>query len=230
MLLNKYEKNFKFYLMVQRKVNELSEKIRKLPLKPLDKPIQKGWNVFIDLRDDIKRRQDYPILKQILDIVYKGRSGYIKKPEHIRMIRKGEKGYYANGTNGQYWVDFSPKPKYIHRREYEKMSELQQKYFCKTHDLWNREHYVLNFPNYYFVLKVKPNILTHYIEKGSELEKEFHYWKDILDNPNNPLWTNYGKSFPSSKDRTRLRNTIQKFKKGEIEDIEINKVPLNYHY
>ena len=33
---------------------------------------------FIDLRDDIKRRQDYPILKQILDIVYKGRSGYIK--------------------------------------------------------------------------------------------------------------------------------------------------------
>lgn len=106
------------------------------------------------------------------------------------MIRKGEKGYYANGTSGQYWVDFSPKPKYIHRREYEKMSELQQKYFYKTHDLWNREHYVLNFPNYYFVLKIKPNILTHYIEKGSELEKEFQYWKDILDNPNNPLWTN----------------------------------------
>ena len=47
------------------------------------------------------------------------------------MIRKRQKGYYANGTSGQYWVDFSPKPKYIHRREYEKCQNYNKNIFIR---------------------------------------------------------------------------------------------------
>ena len=48
--LDKYEKKYKSFLKMQRRLDEIKEELRKLPLRELKEPYQKGWNISIRLR------------------------------------------------------------------------------------------------------------------------------------------------------------------------------------
>lgn len=56
MLLKKQIKRQKEYLSFQRRWNKLWEKMRDAPKRKLEVPYQAGWNIYMDVRDDIKNR------------------------------------------------------------------------------------------------------------------------------------------------------------------------------
>lgn len=231
MKTNKEENKYKTFLGYQRRIQEINKKLRTLPLKKLDTPFQKGWLVYFDIREDIKSRKDYIYIKEAFDLTYKDNYLLEKDPKHITMIRSGVQYYKKEGKI----ILLYPGKRSISKKVYESLKPQTQKYFyldtlSYSYEKYKREFYFLNLPRYFLVLKTKKNIITHYIERGGELEKERAYLKDLFNSVDNPLLTNFSKSYPKSKMRTETRDKIQKFKKGEIEDIIISKPFMDYKY
>lgn len=231
MKTDKKENKYKTFLGYQRRIQEIEKKLRTLPLKKLDTPFQKGWLVYFDIREDIKSRKDYIYIKEAFDLTYKDNYHFEKDAKHITMIRSGLQSYKKQGK----LISFCPIRKSISKVVFESLKPETQKYFyldtlSHVYEKYKQEFYFLYLPKYFLVLKTKKNIMTHYIEKGGELEKERDYLKDLFHSVDNPLFTNYGKSYPKSKMRTETRDKIQKFKKGEIEDIIISKPFMDYEY
>ena len=229
---DKYEAAHKKYLKNQKELAEVKKKLKDLPLIPFDKPVHKGWIVTVDLRDDAKNRQDAHILKKVLDLSY--RYDYIDKVAHVKMIRAGKKGYSYRYKGKHTYHSFVPVRRNITEKEFQEMDEQTKRWFTldTLHDhyrLYGRKWYYENIPNHFIVLKCRPRIFTHYKAKGgplekreTELEKEIHeYWR---------IYYNYKKSFPAGKNRSYVRDSIQKFLKGEAEDILEKKIPLEYEY
>lgn len=234
-MLNNEELKYKEYLKLQKRLEEVREKLSKLPNIKLDKPYQNGWLMFYDLRDDIKRRSDYPIIKECLDIGWCESS--TKNINVVRAIRRGDYKALIKSRFGKMTLvsDFLPHRKDIPEDKYLKLNIKANKYFVlnTTSDRYlkyQRKDYYCSFPSYWLMLKVKPYIITHKYLKGGELESEYDclrqrlYWSGEF----NSFMTNYGKSYPASKDRTRIRSSIRKFINGDVDDIYNNKIPLEY--
>ncbi len=59
MNLKKQIKREKEFLALCRRRDILYDKIRNSPLQKLEVPYQSGWDIYVDVRDDIKNRKDY---------------------------------------------------------------------------------------------------------------------------------------------------------------------------
>ena len=232
MMLNKHERRYKYYLSVEREYNEVLDKIRSLPMIPYDKPVQKGWNINFELRDDIKRRDDAPYILAAMKIGYKPQ--YIANVKYVRMMRAGHKGYWTQNHRGhKVWVKFSPFVVHLHQREYDKLHPAIQKYF--ELDMYHfhtnyRSQYVIRLPEYWVFPKVRPHFLTHYRNIDGGLVSKLNWLRDKLESYWREYGFNYSKSYPAHKDRARVRDAISKFKKGEIADIPNEKIPLEYEF
>ena len=79
-------------------------------------------------------------------------------------------------------------------------------------------------------MKARTYYGSHSREKGGESEQEYEYLRDKLRLYWHKYSTNYGSSYPRYKDRTIMRDKIQKFKKGEIDDISVEKIPKDYDW
>ncbi len=238
MLLNKHERRYKDYLATEKRYNEVGRLLRKMPLVKLKEPFQKGWEIYLDLRDDIKRRTDYPSIKAALDLVTS--TWTTRNVALVRRIRSN--GRYDRLVSENYLGNHKYRWAYLptlsHIRGEEKVKNLSadvRKWFTLDSyaEKWSnfRGHmYYLNMPKFWIEMKVRPNIMTHQYLKGGELEKEYDFLRDKL----NYYWldfaTNWSSSFPAYKDRAQIRAKIQKFKKGEIDDILIEKIPREYDY
>ena len=236
MELKKQDRLYKQYLAYEKRWWELREELRKLPLIPLDKPLQHGWEVYFDFRDDIKNRKDYPSIKQAFDLVH--REGYTRNVKHIKRIR-------ANRNWASFLIDPETEKKWnwgvipqlslLRQNEYDKLPGDIKKWFALDayHEKWAsfRGHqYWLDIPRFWLVIKTRPHMITHRRLKGGPLEKEYEFiHKKLRD-----LWLifshNYSSSFPAYKDRAKLRAAISKFRKGEAEDIPIEKIPREYDW
>lgn len=225
MLLDKHEKRYKSFLKYETELNKIEEQLRKLPLKPLPEPIQVGWIVYYTIREDIQKRKDFPFINEAFACTYGRAYNIIKNSNDVRLIRKGITEYRKKGEI----VSLKPGCSSISKKQYENLQERTKKYFYED-KRYNWVRYYPNFPNYYLVLKVKKNIHTHYKDKGGDLEKRRDYLRDLLFAADSPLFTNYSKCYPASRMRTQVRDQIQKFKKGEIEDISISKPFMDYIY
>lgn len=233
MNLNKYEKQEKEYLKMEKRCNEIGQEILKLPLLPLPEPVQKGWEITQRLRDDIERRKDADELKEAIRIGYYP-TRYTDKEKEVKLIRGGKKNYTITVKKERVYIDLRLSKRVVLEKEYDALPDKIKKYFYldtahEAYTKYGRRYYYIYIPDYYLVLKAKPNILTHYRQKGGELEKEYQFLKDALQEYWMKKW-GYHKQFPKNKDRTKTRAQIRKFLKGEIDDISVEKTPLEYKY
>lgn len=236
-LLNSKEIKYKEYLKLLKRLDKLDIELRKLPNIKLNKPYQSGWIILYDLRDDIKRRQDYSDIKKCLDLGW--HQSYTKNVNIVRAIRKGDTKSFIKSKYGSLYLisDYLPYRRNISEEDYFKLDNKTNKYYIldTTSDnyiKYKRKRWYCDFPNYWLVLKVKPNIITHKRLKGGELQSEYDYIRNKIYNSKefNSFITNYDKFYPKSKDRVKIRCIIRKFINGDIEDIFNDKIPLKYKY
>lgn len=234
MNITKQEKDYKEFLALEKRYNELWEQLRKRNWIPLPEPIQKGWEISFVLRDDIKRRKDAPEIQQALDLVqHSFRTRDLKLVKQVRSIKSFKKV-----------VKLQPKKKYgIHMPSLCLISEatfknLNSNISCffevdPENEKWKSfrgSKYYLSVPHYWLELKARPYYVTHQLDKGGEIEQEHDYLQDRLRLYWLKYGTNYSTSYPAYKDRAITRDKIQKFKKGEIDDIINEKIPKEYDY
>lgn len=230
---NKYEATFKEFLGMQKRKEELRKILSTLPPVPLDKPYQRGWDVFVGLRDDVLNRDDSFDIQMAIDIGY-NRGGRVKKVEDVKNIRKGEKGYYKKEGKQRVWVSYYPQLKLISEKEYELIPSAIHKFFMldtlsDRYKLWGHKFYVLNLPSYYTVLKVKPHMVTHVYTKDGELESEKEFLDQKLDKFYREYFGGYGSFAPiKTKLRKKDKNNIKRFMLGIDEDLYHEKFGKQY--
>lgn len=234
-MANTKDPKYKEYIKLQERSNELWKKLIKLPNVKLAKPYQNGWTIEYDIRSDIKRRADYPNIKKALEVGF-GIS-YTKNVKVVRAIRTKDttaviKGKWHNNPI----FDFYPLRRYVKEEEFNNFSGFSKYYYLDTtserYTKYKRKYYYCDFPSYWLVLKVKPNMITHRYIKGGEIEKEYRYLQNRLwySGEFNHCKISYSKSFPAFKDRSKVRGKIRKFMSGDIEDIYNDRIPLEYYY
>jgi hypothetical protein len=239
-MINKNELKYKEFIRLENRLNKLYQKLQELPNVKLAQPYQRGWIIRYDLREDIKKRADYPLIKEVLDKVYM--DSYTNNVNIVKAIRRGDESVRVKTRWGnlnsisEYYprkVGFSDKEYQVSRtlnKYYDKYFQLDV--FSDGYRKFGYKKYYVCFPNYWLVLKVRPNIITHKKLKGGEIEKEHDFIRDRLyySGEFNSFITNYGSSYPASKDRAKTRDNINKFINGELEDIYNEKVPMEYHH
>lgn len=86
MNLKKQIKREKEFLALCRRRDILYDKVRNSPLQKLEVPYQSGWDIYVDVRDDIKNRKDYPLIKSLIDNHTKPE--YTDNVKLVRMCRR----------------------------------------------------------------------------------------------------------------------------------------------
>lgn len=240
MLLDKYERKYKQYLKLQKEYNELLSQKYNAPWIPVDKPYQDGWNLNIELRDDVKRRSDAYMLQQALSSV--ARSGSTKNPKVVSKIRQLKKlsdvQTMMTPTKGREWVGYNklgspPTLNGLSVREWENIDPKLHHLFYKWTDLggvrWGGkpiDKYSLELPHYYLVVKVRPAIVTHTRRIDPKTEKRIAEIKNKMDGQWGLFYGRRGGWDLAEHDKyashakSEERSAIRRLMKGETEDFE----------
>lgn len=157
---------------IRKKYNrsdELWKLRRNIPSVPLEKPYQKGFVRFFVVRDDVKRSKDGDFFEGILNKI--NTKMYSETRKFLKKKRKFGRRIYVDreqklGRLSTYqWND----PKL-------KLTDRERQYFLKREDYCPfRKRYNIYYEfiePWRFVLRVKPNMITHYKPLDSDLEKE----------------------------------------------------------
>lgn len=233
MQLNKFDREYKEFIKLEKRYNQLIGEIHKLPLLPLDTPIQKGWIVIQKLRDDFAKHPEAANIQTVLDYGYR-KDKIINSEKEVRLIRQGKKEYTITEHKKRRLINLGPDKRPIHVERFEELPYGVQQYLSldtlsDAYKLYGRKWYYADIPEHWIVLKAKPNIITHYRDKGGPLEQEYEYVKNKLY----AYWDTHGKghhgSYPKSN-RKRIKDNIQKYLKGDIDDIYNDKTGKEYDY
>lgn len=248
MNLKKQIKKEKEFLALCRRRDSLYDKVRNSPLQKLEVPYQSGWDIYVDVRDDIKNRKDYPLIKYLID--------NHTKPEHtdnVKLVRMCRRIKSWSAIREDLWKE-ARKHKSLHIPQlftykrydlefYNNLPEQVKKHFQLRTDIFylggnesKRFYTTLEIPDYWIQLKVKPHMVTHerilrpdLISESKEVHTNLEYYRDKGWVPKGKTW-NFGSSFPSSNQRVYMRDQISKFLKGEIEDIDTIAVPKEWDW
>lgn len=190
MVLNKQDRKYKRFIAVNKELDQIFDAQRKLPWTEI-KPYQDGWFIYIDFRDEVKRRADYPHLKKALEVVH--RSGRTRNPKVVNKIRNTKRldqvydlfkinrwgdqyTWYGNLSQeygdymrkSEYWyfhMDTPPVLARCHPDTYKSLHPSTQKWLYKVVDYtkhWGpKEWYKSEIPEHFFKVKVKPAYVTH---------------------------------------------------------------------
>lgn len=171
----KHEKQ-KSFLSLLAESDRLWALRREYPSIELEQPYQQGWLITIGLRGDIMRSKLGEVYEKLLPIAFTE----TYPTREVKLIRKIRNGMSWCNNPFNYVTHYLPNLKKITPKDFEKVPKEFQKYFLKTHDF---EHiqgtrqvvdkYILNLPRYYFVLKVKPNIITHQVQIDGSIETQY---------------------------------------------------------
>lgn len=158
---------------------EKHENTRKnLPWLPLEKPYQKGFVRYFVLRDDVLYSKEAAFFKEILLIInsymfsdtrkFQKRKRKFGKKIYVDRIQKTKE------IDLYHWLD----PKL-------ELSDRHRQYFRKVEEYCP---YTKRYKTYYqfiepwrFVLRIRPNIITHYKPIVAELEREIAEISHYLD-------------------------------------------------
>lgn len=156
---------------------ELFQKYWKLPLVPLKEPYQKGWVRSFVLREDIVASKDAEFFQNLLDKIDTEEYSHTKRFT-VKKRRRGKK----------VWV---PKPQFLKEiSEYDwncpkiGLTEKEKSFFYKKETVirnWISISYCFEQP-WRFVLKVKPNMITHTKMLDTDLEKEIKELENYITN------------------------------------------------
>lgn len=231
---NKYEQREKRFIRLLKRLDKVEAEIKARPELPLKEPYQRGWEVYYKLRDDVSRRADAEELTEKIKLAFDGKR-ITTSVKEVKRIRKGERGYFKMGWDGKkYYHSFGPKRKYLSEREYRGLDEPTKLWFSDNAPPgWRSDDkkYTLYIPEHLLVLKVRPNMITHYYEKGGDLESEKKELEDALE----PYWRGrsgwrgkYPSGYLSGRKRMETRMKINCYLNGEADDILIERVKKSY--
>ena len=164
--------------------SELEKQKWNLPLVPLEKPYQKGYVRFFVVRDDVKRSGLGEFFENLLTKIntyqYADNRKFQKKKK-----RKGRRIYVPRK---QELLSFRQR-EWEYAIEKGKLVEEERKYFLKV-ERYNPD--CKEFETYYefaepwrFILRVRPNIITHYRPIDFEIENELAGLNKVLDDYKN---------------------------------------------
>ena len=230
---DKHEIKWREFIRLKKRSAEVQKQIRDRPLVKLESPIQDGWIIYYAVREDLRNRKDAAVIEQVINLGY--RTHHTRSAQEVRAVRGGKTK--VKQLNGK-WKSVLPQKRTVKEEQYNQLSEAHKKYFILEADSysyvkWNIKTYLVGHPMHWVRAKAKANIVTHVRRNASELEREYAYLQDKIDELSYAgygNWRNYGKSFPKTKQRMETREAIGKFMNGEVEDILIEKIPLEYKY
>ena len=154
---------------------ELIQKKRDLPLVALATPYQKGWERSFVLRDDIARSKEALFYKILLEKIntmqYSSEKSFKRRKKRKRKHVYVEKLQVVKEFSESEWR--SPK---LALTAKEKVHFYKRERWCSNCKRY-KIHYVFNEP-WRYVLRVKPNMVTHTKMVDAVLESEM----DKLDN------------------------------------------------
>lgn len=230
MLLHKHDLKYKKFLKLQRRVDELWQQIRKIPLVKLKEPYQKGWIVTYELKPEIRRRKDAPVIQEVVNHSYG--SYWTRKVEFVKAIRTGQNKILV--SKGK-WHSLIPGRHKVKVKTYESMAPQIQKYFHldTLSDLYKKygyKRYYATVPQHWMNLKARPYMVTHERIMGGPIQKEHDRLEQELRSYWRTVGGNYSVTYDKESIRTEQRALIQKFKHGEIEDIPATKGRMIYDW
>jgi hypothetical protein len=172
--------------------NKLWKERNNLPFVPLEKPYQKGWERSFFLREDVARLSNAAFYKSLLDKIntyqYSQDKSFKKRKRKYRKYVFHEKPHLLEEFSECEWASSKLK-----LSEKEKTLFEKQEVWCIFKKAF-KVSYVFK-ESWRFVLKIKPNIITHKKMIDEVLEQE-------LAEIDNYIVTNH------------LRNKISKLKSG----------------
>lgn len=170
--MNRKNKNYKRYLALLEKESEIEKAIKNLGYVELDKPIHKGYDAYLVLRDDIARRDDAWVFQYMID-------NFSTHPWSNSRV------FY---TPKKPWNDNRPKLNKISEEAYKRIPPQVSKYFYYDYRedkyLWNntvkRYYSTVCVPEHFFVVKIKKSYLTHKRVIDGELESQLQFIRDEI--------------------------------------------------
>lgn len=176
------ESRDKHLLSLSKREDEIWNLIRKQPLIPLEKPYQKGFARKFILREDVALSKDSELLQTILDSINNEQYSDNKKFKHKVKVKGKRKKVLE--IKKQY-LNYVTLYEWIHKKPFIDFTDKQKKYFTLTeirgHDGKLQQVYIFTKPHM-FVLKVSPNIITHYKPLDLDLEKERKHIRNHIRN------------------------------------------------
>lgn len=229
MLLKKHDLQYKQFLKMERRLSVVRDLLSQVPWVELKEPYQSGWFIRYEFRPETARRKDIDVLREVLRIGFYAHS-FTNSADDVRRIRGGQTHKITKKGKGR--VDFRPGRRYITENEYNTLIPAVKKYFhldehSQMYKLYKRKYYYPTLSLNWLILKVKPRIITHIQKRGGALQKEEEFLYDKL----RTYWREYfgyRKHFPTGEERTETRAKIQKFIKGEMNDISLNTYKIDY--
>jgi hypothetical protein len=172
MMLNKHELRYKEYIKLNKEYNEILRS--KKEYVELKVPYQKGWKIYVSLRQDILNRSDSTNILKAIKLGFK-EFNYVYRVYQIKKIRKKIYQEIIISFGKKIHVSYFPNRIGYKEKIFKTFSEEIRKYFIQnSHD----SLYYINLPDYYYVLKSKPNIITHEVLLDPEKESRKHYIRE----------------------------------------------------
>lgn len=218
-MLDKRDLEYKEYIKLQKEMNSLYKELRKLPLVELKEPYQRGWEIYYDLRDDIKRRADGYLILQAVKLGYN--NGYTRQPSHVKNVRRNFPVKHPINP-GKVKLKINQIPE--HLRKYFILDEYPKR---ET----DTRYYILEIPRYWLVRRVRPNMITH-IRDTSHIDARMSQIRNEMSNTKFAKYyrRSYGYHYPAEKERTYMRTELGKVVKGEAEDVFHKGIPKEFDW
>lgn len=164
---NTKHREYKNYLALLRKQDELYDIKNALGYEKLEKPYQYGFNAFHVLRDDISRRKDADVFQYLLDTY--STTPWSKDGIFYRKYKR-------------YNSDNRPKFRLISEADYEKLEPKYKKHFIhdakEDRKFWNGtvyKYYRCYLPPHFLVMKVVNYYITHKQVIDATVESELNF-------------------------------------------------------
>jgi hypothetical protein len=158
--------------------DQLWEMKRNIPLVPLEKPYQKGFVRFFVVRDDVKRSKDGSFFEGLLKKI----NTEMRSPTRKFLKKKRRRGRKIYVPREQRVANIYPhewdNPK-SGLTEREKQYFIRKDNYCPVRKSY-KVYYEFTEP-WRFILRVRPNIITHYKPLQSDLEKEIDETDSFLN-------------------------------------------------
>ena len=133
----------------------------------LEKPYKHGYDMTLDLRDDIKRREDAWVYQTCLSLI--NSKVWCRDKKFVRKLRKGK------------YEDIRPNKKWIDGKVYEGLHPKVKRHFYKHTNMYGRIEYHCTL-SFELVCKIKPHWVTMYYVHDNELAKEEGELKRTMEN------------------------------------------------
>lgn len=154
----------------------LREVRRNMPLLPLPEPYQKGFVRYFVLREDVARSKRAAFFEELLEVVNTYQYSDNRKFE-AKKRRRGKRVLVPRKQELENFIEWT----FFHSKSTRYLTEAQRAYFIKVKrymPLQKEFMDVYEFADpWRFVLRVRPNMITHYRPVDSDLERDI----DALD-------------------------------------------------